>query len=177
VLFRSAGVERLRNELGRERQHRLELTARDPARCVEAIGNVLEKKGLALLTESPAGEALRKKAKVSYLIYVEALTADDWAEIVRQAATQAPGLDAVVLAASVTDGDRAELKTVFGVDPVGTVPTNNHPPGVRSAVALTALYPPKAGTPSTEAGLFIDRRRDTRPGVKMCVIIRPGGLS
>lgn len=167
--------QRFCSELSRDRQHRLEFFARDPARCVDAIGKALEAKRLAVLIDSSATESLGRKSHGMFLLYVEALSNADWVALLTSltASGEAPFHD-VTLAAGVIDKDRAELKALLGVDPYWKeVPADVAAPSPNGQQALVTVYPPKPGKISPQAERFLEGRDSDSASVKMCVIVRP----
>jgi hypothetical protein len=137
-LEKDATRRTLRDELGKDSAFRLELPCRDGTRAFERLQAVCKARHVALQVDAAAQARLKQpKWRTNYVVYLEGLSPDEWAGLLRQLAqedakaSRKPAdrqFDGLVLT-RLTPRDHKELADLMGLDPTRTPPKPAGPLG------------------------------------------------
>jgi hypothetical protein len=137
-LEQDATRRKLLDELGKDSAFRLELPCRDGTRAFERLQAVCKARHVGLHIDATAQARLKQpKWRTNYVVYLEGLTPDEWARLLRQLAQEdAKGahkptdrqFDGLVLT-RLTPRDHKELADLMGLDPTRTSPKPAGPLG------------------------------------------------
>ncbi len=173
-LEKDATRRKLLDELGKDRAFRLELPCGDGTRALERLQAVCKARHVGLHIDATAQARLKQpKWRTNYVVYLEGLTPEEWAGLLRQlaqedakAARKPPErqFDGLVLT-RLTPRDHKELADLMGLDPTRTSPkpagplgTDLHKPlseqtaeQVAKALAGQGAARPQPGKPAAKA--------------------------
>ena len=188
-----------RRQLSREflksEARRIDLFCHDTTRAFERLQAVCKGRGVKLLIEPVAQEAIKRKWKPMYVLYSDSLTAAGWTDLLsrlgqadRRAEERRSGDglfdQAVLLPLEATD--RKDLVTLIGTDPL-PAPARGHEgaptgqgghsesaPSATEKLALVMTYSLRPAQNSKEVKQFLDSRRERVPGtVAVMLVLRP----
>jgi hypothetical protein len=186
------GVSRFRAELEKDATHRVEAFCREPWRGVERLQTVCRARGIGRQMDPAAQEGVRRKVRQNYVLFSDDLTADQWAQLLRQVAAvdqkaeereAGDGVYDQLVVTPFIGADRKDLTAIFGIDPSQPAAPGGPAAGQPSAkgaqrLAVLAAYQPSRGSivVSKEVKHFLDRRDARRPGqVGVMLVIRTPG--
>jgi hypothetical protein len=200
----------LRDELARDSACRIELFCRENPKGFARLQAAFQKHGIRLLIDKDAQTCLSRRAKTSYVLYAEDLTAGELATILqevgredRQAEARREAQFDRVIVNALSQADYKELSDLLGIDikrlqappkmdprrpisektaddvirvlegqgpqrPVAGKPAVKGPDRVALVLASRLLRPRSA---STEIKLFVDGRKERRPGTMQLVLV------
>jgi hypothetical protein len=160
--------ERLRKELGRENEFRLEMTCQDWAKALDRLSAAFKAKGIRFVMDPEVSSRLKnRRSRLDFAIYTEGLTGDELAAILeklgkddRHAESKRKGdgqFNKVIILPLI---DRKELSGLLGVDPLPPPPAKSKTPlgqNIRQPIAETTTAQviqtlEGQGTPRPEAG-------------------------
>jgi hypothetical protein len=137
-LEKDAARRKLLDELGKDSAFRLELPCRDGTRAFERLQAVCKARHVGLHIDATAQARLKQpKWRTNYVVYLEGLTPDEWAGLLRQLVQEdAKGarkptdrqFDGLVLT-RLSPRDHKELADLMGLDPTRTSPKPAGPLG------------------------------------------------
>jgi anti-sigma factor RsiW len=137
-LEKDAIRRKLLDELGKYSAFRLELPCRDGTRAFERLQAVCKARRIGLHVDGAAQVRLKKAQwRTNYVVYLEGLTADEWAGLLRQLgqedarAARRPTerqFDGLVVT-RLTPRDHKELADLMGLDPTRAAPKPAGPLG------------------------------------------------
>ncbi|MBX7103099.1 MAG: hypothetical protein K1X57_03410 [Gemmataceae bacterium] len=170
----SGGLDRVRDELGRAEDHRIELFAKDPARTTEQFVQACRGRGMEMLTDPITSEALRRKLRSGYSVYCEALSAKETTAILKSLLATETAPENLVLA-PVIDADRKQMKSWLGFDPMDDGLErlrSGASKGARPPVLIAGVYPMPRGQVRDNT-VFQERLGERSQGkLRLFVIIR-----
>ncbi|HZY87647.1 MAG TPA: hypothetical protein VFE78_22600 [Gemmataceae bacterium] len=137
-LEKDAARRKLLGELGKDSAFRLELPCRDGTRAFERLQAVCRARHIGLHIDGTAQARLKKAQwRTNYVVYLEGLTADEWAGLLRQLdqhdakSARKPAerqFDGLVIT-RLTPRDHKELTDLMGLDPTRSSPKPTGPLG------------------------------------------------
>jgi hypothetical protein len=147
----AGGLDKIREELSRAEDHRLELFAKDPARTTEQIVLACRARGIEMMADPVTNEALRRKLRSGFSLYCEALGPKDAAAILKAILGTEAAPDNIVLAPLI-DADRKQMKSWLSFDPLDEGADKPRPSavsnpnkGARGPVLIAGIYPMPRG--------------------------------
>lgn len=127
-LNQAGNGEMLTEQLRKGPGFRLELLSRDASRGYEGLRTAIEEKKGKLIVDPNAKARLKRALKSDYAIYLEDVTPDDLAELLRVVGTadreagDKKVFDGSLVVKEFSQPDRKELKDLLGIDPLQTQP-------------------------------------------------------
>jgi hypothetical protein len=172
--------QRVQQEFRKAEAHHVDLFCKDPLKAFERLQAGLRERGIKLVVDGVAQDALKRKVRGQFLLYCDDLTASEWGQVFQSvaAADKKDGVfDRVVLLPF--DGlDKNELIALFGSDL--SQPDARRPGAgggdpkkeVREAFA-GGLFPRRSTANSKEIRQFLDGHRDrTISEVAVLLVLR-----
>jgi hypothetical protein len=179
-------LQKLRLGLANGDAHRIDLFCRDTAKAFERLRAACTGRGVHLVMDPVAQDALKRKLQSHYVLYCDDLTADQWQQLVRTVSTAdaraeqkraGDGLFEQLVVMPLSASDQKELTTLLGADPtlVANRPRTGPAVGVegvsasnqsaREKLALVVPSTPLRPVPlSREIRQFLDGQRERAPG-------------
>jgi hypothetical protein len=115
--------QQLRDGLGKENAHRLELFCLENAKALPRLQAAFQTHGIKLLIDKDAQNCLTKRLKTNYVLYTENLTAEELATILQEvgrddkkAEAQGDGQFDRIMVNPLGPDDYKELSSLLGVD-------------------------------------------------------------
>lgn len=168
-------------ELGKHDRFRLELPCRNGSKALERLQTAAKAVHLELAIEKHAKERMQlPKLKTNYLVYLEDVTPEEVADLLRRIgdrdgkiAARKPAeaqFDRLVLTA-LTPKDHKELAVLIGIDPTMKKPTaENTAPHLALVLALHLV---RTSPSSGEIKRFLENRKSSRPGtIRLLLVLR-----
>jgi hypothetical protein len=180
--FDSAGHRQaLLQELSRSDIRRIDLFCRDTVRAFERFQAVSRNRGVRLLIEPVALEALRRKRASWFVVYSDGLTAADWAQLLqllatadKQAELRRPGdglFDQIVLL-PFASAEQRDLLALSGSD-LTRSPESRRPEvtAAKDTMGLVLPYSLRPTQGSREVKQYLDARGDRPPGTVAVMLV------
>jgi hypothetical protein len=190
---------RLLEDLTGEPAHRLDLFARDPIRAAELFRAAARSAGLTLSVDTIAQERMKRKLPSTWLVYTEALTAEEIVKLLGHIAAAVRKEKPPVLVTShlvpAQAAEARDLREFLGLDAGGWKRTKAAAPrsitagtadqltknltrkGPDKPAILVTYLPPSLRLPplaSKEVRTYLERRGERKPdAVPLLIVIRP----
>ena len=194
---RDDAKESLRNQLALTSGTRIDLFAKDTAKAAELLIVAGKSQSISTITETIAGERMKRKMPSTWILYTDMLTAIEVSDWLASAATTTPQLATRLHVVSGQQQERKDLRELLGIDltaakkPEATIPNQSLATGTldqvtnslqkatkaeKSAILLTYLPPIVRAQPSLSKDVkqYHELRKDRQPGtVSVMIVIRP----
>ncbi len=194
---RDDAKESLRNQLTLAPNTRIDLFSKDTAKAAELLILSGKSQSISTITETIAGERMKRKMPSTWIIYTDMLTATEVSNWLSSAATTTPQLATRLHVVSGQQQERKDLRELLGIDLTAakkleaTTPNQSLAAGTldqvanslqkamkpeKSAILLTYLPPIVRAQPSLSKDVkqYHELRKDRQSGtVSVMIVIRP----
>ncbi|MHB1422087.1 MAG: hypothetical protein ACYC3I_02600 [Gemmataceae bacterium] len=182
-LEREAVRKKLVAELRKDKDYRMELPCRNGTKAFDRVEKAARELHIRLILDKQAQEGVKLKKPINYALYLENITAEELARLVRQIGVEdsksAAGkaeeeqIDRLVLT-RLTGRNRKELAALLGIDPTTTDPSTSPTTTDAEYVALVLAYNPARPSPgSEEIKHFLEGRKPVRQGtIRVLLVLR-----
>ncbi len=194
---RDDAKQSLRNQLALAPNTRIDLFAKDTAKAAEWLILSGKSQSISTITETIAGERMKRKMPSTWIFYTDMLTASEVSNWLSSAATTTPQLATRLHVVSGQQQERKDLRELLGIDltaakkPEAPTPNQSLAAGTldqvasnllkatkpeKSAILLTYLPPIVRAQPSLSKDVkqYHELRKDRQPGtVSVMIVIRP----
>jgi hypothetical protein len=175
---------KLEQEFARGDAHHIDLFGRDSTHAFDRLQTAMKARGIKLVVDSHAQEALKRKLRTQYLIYCDDMTAAEWSRMLQSLAAgdKKPGegvFDHIVVVPFDT-ADQNELKAVAGSDLTQpdarrSGPGNNGKKEAKEAL-VAWLAPVRTPANPKDVRQFLDAHRDRAAGdIAVVLVLRLPG--
>jgi len=197
---RDDAKESLRNQLVSASGTRIDLFAKDTAKAAELLIAFGKSHSISTITETIAGERMKRKMPSTWILYTDMLTATEVSNWLSSASTTTPQLATRLHVVSGQQQERKDLRELLGIDlaaakkPEAATPNQSLAAGTidqvasnlqkatkpeKSAILLTYLPPLVRAQPSLSKDVkqYQELRKDRQPGtVSVMIVIRPTNI-
>ncbi len=176
--------QRLQQALAKVEPHRIDLFSRDPAQAFDRVQEQLKARGVRVVLDAVAQEALKRKQPIPYLIYCDDLTPADWTGLLKalgeadqgaEAKHSGDGLFNQIVHMPLSAADQKDLTTLLGADPIAAAQRSGRPAPERAGGGKAALVVPyvavHASPSAKEFKQLLDGPRERAPGAAAVMLV------